>query len=505
MLLILLPIFLILFLQTIKWYSNSTKRKTSPPSPPKLPVIGNLHQLGLFPHRTLQSLARKHGPVMLLHLGSVPVLVISSAEAACEIMKTHDRVFANRPHGKLYDILLYDSKDVSTAPYGEYWRQIRSISVLHLLSVKRVRSLRCVREEEIMLMMEKIRNSCSSASPVNLSGLIARTINDIVCRVALGRKYGGESGKGFKKLLEEFTELLGSFIVGDYVPWLGWLTWISGVYAKANRVAKEFDDLLEEVVEEHINREKGASNKKDVRSDSEGQSDFVDVLLWIQRTNALGFSIDRTVIKALILDMFSAGTDTISTLLEWEMTELLRHPLVMKKLKDEGKNVAGDRVHITEEDLDQMPYLMAVVKETLRLHPPIPLLVPRESSQDIQLKGYQVKAGTRVFINAWAIARDPAYWEEPEEFKPERFLNSSVDVKGNDFHLIPFGAGRRGCPGIAYAMVANEIVLANLIHQFDWEIPSGFAGEKTLDLSETVGLTMHRKSPLMAVATTKKK
>lgn len=301
MLLILLPIFLILFLQTIKWYSNSTKRKTSPPSPPKLPVIGNLHQLGLFPHRTLQSLARKHGPVMLLHLGSVPVLVISSAEAACEIMKTHDRVFANRPHGKLYDILLYDSKDVSTAPYGEYWRQIRSISVLHLLSVKRVRSLRCVREEEIMLMMEKIRNSCSSASPVNLSGLIARTINDIVCRVALGRKYGGESGKGFKKLLEEFTELLGSFIVGDYVPWLGWLTWISGVYAKANRVAKEFDDLLEEVVEEHINREKGASNKKDVRSDSEGQSDFVDVLLWIQRTNALGFSIDRTVIKALIL------------------------------------------------------------------------------------------------------------------------------------------------------------------------------------------------------------
>lgn len=199
--------------------------------------------------------------------------------------------------------------------------------------------------------------------------------------------------------------------------------------------------------------------------------------------------------------MFSAGTDTISTLLEWEMTELLRHPLVMKKLKDEGKNVAGDRVHITEEDLDQMPYLMAVVKETLRLHPPIPLLVPRESSQDIQLKGYQVKAGTRVFINAWAIARDPAYWEEPEEFKPERFLNSSVDVKGNDFHLIPFGAGRRGCPGIAYAMVANEIVLANLIHQFDWEIPSGFAGEKTLDLSETVGITMHRKSPLMALAT----
>ncbi|KAL5064549.1 hypothetical protein RYX36_026286 [Vicia faba] len=177
----------------IKWYSNSTKPKNSPPSPPKFPIIGNLHQLGLFPHRTLQSLAKQYGPFMQIHLGSVPVLVISSPEAASEIMKTHDRIFANRPQTKLYDILLYDCKDVSTAPYGE---------------------------------------------------------------VALGRKYSGESGKGFKMLLMDFTELLGTIVVGDYVPWLDWFTHVSGFYARAKRVAKRFNDLLEDVVEDHISKQK---------------------------------------------------------------------------------------------------------------------------------------------------------------------------------------------------------------------------------------------------------
>lgn len=199
--------------------------------------------------------------------------------------------------------------------------------------------------------------------------------------------------------------------------------------------------------------------------------------------------------------MFAGGTDSISTFLEWAMTELLRHPIVMKKLQDEGRKVVGDRRRhiITEEDLGDMKYLKAVVKETLRLHPPVPLLVPRESTEDIKVNGcYHVEAGTRVIVNAWAIARDPKYWDEPEEFKPERFLNSSIDIKGNDFNVIPFGAGRRGCPAVAYATVANELLLANLVHQFDWALP---AGVETLDMTETVGITMHRKTPLMAVAT----
>lgn len=420
--------------------------------------------------------------------------MVSSADDAREIMKTHDRIFASRPNMRMSDIVLYGSKDVAAAPYGEYWRQIRSICVLHLLSVTRVRSLGAVREEETALLMEKIRHSSSSSLPVNLSELLSTVTNDIVCRAALGRKYGGESGGEFKKLLMEFTEVLGAFVVGEFVPWLDWVTHLSGLYGRAKRVAKQFDELMEEIVEEHLNRQ-GSSGH--VSSDHD---DFVDVLLQIQRTDATGFPVDRTIIKALILDMFTAGTDTTSTFLEWAMTELIRHPIVMKKLQDEGRNVAGDRAHIIEEDLGHMPYLKAVVKETLRLHVPIPLLVPRESMQDIKLKGYHIAAGTRVIVNAWAIARDPTYWDEPEEFKPERFLDSSIDVKGNDFQVIPFGAGRRGCPGITFAMAVNELVLANLVHQFDWALPGGKEGEETLDMSETVGLTMHRKTPLIAYA-----
>ncbi|KAE9610104.1 putative cytochrome P450 [Lupinus albus] len=496
--------FLLLFL-LFKWYSNSSSNQNLPPSPPKFPILGNLHQIGLFPHKTFQTLAKQYGHMMLLHFGRVPVLVVSSADAAREIMKTHDRVFASRPTMKMSNIILYDSKDVAAAKYGEYWRQIRSICVLHLLSVKRVQSLFSVRGEEVALFMEKIRNSSYSSTPVNLSESLSTLTNDIICRATLGRKYGRESGKEFKKMMMEFNELGGSFVIGDYIPWFDWLTHLSGLYARAKRVAKQFDDLMEEIVEEHKNRQKGANNNShDDPSDSEHHNDFVDVLLWIQRTNAAGFPVDRTTIKALTLDMFIAGTDTTSTFLEWAMTELIRHPNVMKKLQDEGRNVAGgDRVHITEQDLGHMPYLKAVVKETLRLRVPIPLLVPRESMQDIKLQGYHIAAGTRVIINAWAIARDPTYWDEPEEFKPERFMDSSIDVKGNDFQLIPFGAGRRSCPGIAFAMAVNEIVLANLVHQFDWALPGGVAGE-TFDMSETFGLTMHRKIPLVAVATPRK-
>ncbi|KAL2330865.1 hypothetical protein Fmac_018446 [Flemingia macrophylla] len=388
----------------------------------------------------------------------------------------------------MFDIVSYGSKDMAMAPYGEYWRQIRSISVLHLLSVKRVQSFHALRHEEIETMMQNIRHSCSSSLPLNLSEMLFTVTNNIICRVALGRKYEGEREREFKKLMVELMEVLGNFVIGDYVPWLECLTQVSGLYGRAKRVAKQFEELLDEVIEKHV-----------IRSDNEGHSDFVDVLLWIQRTNAVGFPIDRITMKALLFDMFFAGTDTASTTLEWAMTELLRHPSVIKKLQDESRRVARDRNHINEEDLCHMPYLKAVVKETLRFHTPLPVLVQRRCMQDIKLNDYHVEAGTMVLVNAWAIARDPMYWDEPEEFKPERFLNSSIDVKGNNFELlIPFGAGRRGCPGTMFAMVVIELALANLIHQFDWALPDG---DNTIDMSETIGLVMHRKTPLTAVAT----
>lgn len=200
--------------------------------------------------------------------------------------------------------------------------------------------------------------------------------------------------------------------------------------------------------------------------------------------------------------MFAAGTDTTYTVLEWAMTELLRHPSIMRKLQNEVRRIVGNKSQITENDLVDMRYLKAVIKETLRLHPPIPLLVPRKSTQDVKVNGYDIKANTQVIVNAWKIGRDSKSYNNPEEYDPERFLNThrGIDYKGNDFELIPFGAGRRICPGIQFAMAINEIALANLVHKFDWALPAGEAKCEYLDMSESIGLTIHRKIPLKVVA-----
>lgn len=416
-------------------------------------------------------------------------------------MKTHDVIFSDRPSTKTGNKLLYNGKDVAGAKYGEFWRQMKSICVLHLLSTKRVRSFRSVREEEMVLMMEKIEKSISLS--VNLTEMLMSFTNDMICRVAFGRKYGGkEGGNDFKKMLREFLEMLGSFRVGDFIPWLGWTNWIGGWDAKVERVAKEFDCFLEGVVREHEDRRLrvDGQGKDEDREDNEKVNDIVDVLLEVQSDEKVGFPIDRDSIKALILDMFSGGTDTTYTVLEWAMTELLRHPTVMHELQKEVREITGEKSYANEDDLEKMKYLKAVIKETLRLHPPIPLLVPRLSTQDAKINGYDIPGKTAVIINAWAIHRDPAFWDEPEKFNPERFMNSPTDFRGQDFQLIPFGGGRRICPGISFAIANNELVLANLVNKFDWTLPGG-AKPESLDTDECTGLTIHRKTPLFVVAT----
>ncbi|XP_065878236.1 cytochrome P450 736A117-like [Euphorbia lathyris] len=470
----------------LKCSSFSSNKSGLPPSPPTFPIIGNFHQLGLYPHRSLQKLAEIYGPIMLLHLGSLPALIISSADMAREIMKTHDIIFSDRPKSKVLKIVAYGQKDIAVAPYGEYWRQMKSIAVLHLLSNRRVQSYRDVREEEINSMIDHIK--CSSSLPVNLSEIFANTTNDIVCRIALGRKYGEDGrGRSFKDLLREGGEVSGVFDVGDFIPWLGWVSSAKGLYAKAEKVAKKMDEFLDKVVDEHL--------AKDNWKDDSKNKDFVDVLLWIQKENIASFPIDRTSIKAIIQDVFGAGTDTTYTALEWTMTELLRHPKVMKKLQNEIRETVKNKLEITEGDLHKIPYLKAVIKEAMRLHPPLPLLVPRVSTQDVKVKRFNIAAGTQVFINVYAIGRDPTIWDRAEEFLPDRFLNSSIDFKGQNFKLIPFGAGRRLCPGIQFAMSTDELALAKLLHKFDWE------ATKDLDMTETTGFTAKRYLPLLAVAT----
>ncbi|GKA18668.1 cytochrome P450 71A4-like protein, partial [Tanacetum coccineum] len=262
---------------------------------------------------------------------------------------------------------------------------------------------------------------------------------------------------------------------------------------------KEIDEFLDGVIEDHVNKNKMADGNVDGGND---QSQYlVDILLDVQREDTTNFIFDRGTIKAVIMDVFPGGTDT-STLLEWALSELVRHPHIMKELQTEVTKIVEGRSMITEDDTQNMHYLKAVLKETLRLHPPLPLLVPRRSRLYVKLMGYDIAQGTQVMVNVWAIARDPLLWDEPDKFKPQRFLNSSIDYKGLDFELLPFGAGRRGCPGIQFSAAIRELALANILYKYDLALPSEGKPED-LDMHEIFGLTVHKESPLIVMTTSR--
>ncbi|XP_042483294.1 cytochrome P450 736A117-like [Macadamia integrifolia] len=302
-------------------------------------------------------------------------------------------------------------------------------------------------------------------------------------------------------MIREFTTLLGVFSVRDFIPWLGWVDYVSGLDTRVEKNFREIDCFLDRVIEDHMIQFQRTKDGGCGATDGDGQ-DFVYFLLGIEKDDSGGIILERDHIKAIILDMFAAGTDTTYTVIEWAMVELLRHPEIMKEVQDEVRKIAKGKTNITEDDLEQMHYMKSVIKESLRLHPPIPLLVPRESLEDVKIQGYDIPAKTTVIINALAIGRDPNYWEEAEQFQPKRFLNAArnVDFKGHDFQFIPFGAGRRGCPGTQFAISVNELALANILNNFDWALLDGVSG-KDLDMTECSGITAHLKSSLLVIPT----
>lgn len=469
-----------------------TRRKLNlPPSPPKLPIIGNLHQLGKLPNLSLSKLAHKLGPIIFLQLGEVPTIVVSSAAMAKEVMKTHDLAFCSRPQLYSAKWLFYNCTNIVFSPYGDYWRQVRKICILELLSTKRVQSYSFIREEEVSRLIQRIAGSCSK--PINLTKLLGLYANDVLCRVVLGKNFseGGEYDRhGFQSMLDEYQELLGGFSIGDFFPSKEFIHSLTGHRSRLQRTFRRFDNFFNKMVQGHLNPERT----------NEGEKDILDVLLDIQKDGCgageMALTIDN--VKAILLDMFAAGTDTSFITLDWGMTELIMNPKVMKQAQTEVRSIVRER-QVLESDLPRLHYLKAVIKEIFRLHPPVPVLVPRESIQDVNIAGYDIPAKTRVFVNAWAIGRDPQSWENPETFDPERFVGSTIDFKGQDFELLPFGAGRRGCPGIIFGTVTVELALAQLLHSFDWELPPGIEA-KDLDLTEAFGISMHKTSDLIVVA-----
>lgn len=483
-------IFLAVALNFVSKTKSKRRKLNLPPSPPKKPIIGNLHQLGNMPHISLRNLAEKYGPIIYLQLGEVPTVVVSSAKLAKEVMATHDLALASRPQLYSAKRMFYNCTDIAFAPYGAYWRHIRKICILELFSLKRVQSFSFVREDEALRLVHRIEGNYPGHT--NLSKMLGVYANDVVCRAVFGRDFyekGEYDRHGFQQMLIDYQVLLGGFSLGDFFPSMEFIHSLTGFKSKLDETFRRFDEFFDEVIAEHLNRKKVDEEYKDL----------VDVLLDIQSNNAGDIHLTMDNVKAIIFDMFVAGTDTSFITLDWGMTELIMNPRVMKKAQDEVRSVVRDRRQVLESDLPQLHYIKAVIKEIFRLHPPAPVLLPRESTEDVKIDGYDIPSKTRIFVNVWAIGRDPDSWTNPELFEPERFVGSSIDFKGQDFELIPFGAGRRGCPAMTSGVATVELALAQLLHSFDWELPSNIQ-PKDLDMTELFGITMHRICDLIVVA-----
>ncbi|XP_071719110.1 premnaspirodiene oxygenase-like [Rutidosis leptorrhynchoides] len=485
--------FVIKLLNIIK--KPNSNPKFPPPGPWKIPLIGNILSMVSRqpPHVVLRNLARKHGPLMHLQLGEVSALVVSSPQLAKEFMIKNDLAFANRPEIQAGKIIMYNNSDIAFTPYGNYWRQLRKICTLELLSAKKVQSFSYIREEEVKSMIESIVSS--SGSPMNLSEKIFTLTNTITSRAAFGKI--PKDKDLLVHMLNEMADVAGGFDIADLFPSFKFLHVVTSTSSKMAKIHQTLDKILINVIAEH---EKEKENTKGLKI-SRDKEDLLDILFRLKDSGDLEFPFSIDNLKAVILDIFSAGTDTTSSTVEWVMSEFLRNPEVLKKAQAEVREVFKVKPLVQETEFQGLKYLKMVIKETLRLHPTAPLLVPRECRESCVVNGYVIPVKTKVIINAWALGRDPEYWHDADRFLPERFKNSSIDFSGNNLEYIPFGAGRRMCPGILFGVANIESILSNLLYHFDWKLPAGMKHED-LDMSEsTLGTVCRKKNSLYLIAT----
>ncbi|KAL3526733.1 hypothetical protein ACH5RR_011389 [Cinchona calisaya] len=468
--------------------SLSRKAKKLPPGPTPFPIIGNLHLLGDQPHKSLAKLAKKHGPLMSLKLGQITTVVVTSSDMAKEVLQKQDLAFSFR---SIPDALhAHDQYRYSVVwlPVASRWRSLRKILNSNIFSGNRLDANQHLRLKKVQELVAYCRKNSQVGEAVDVGRAAFRTSLNLLSNTLFSKDLTdpySDSAKEFKDLVWNIMLEAGKPNLVDFFPVLEKID-PQGIRRRMTihfgKVLKLFGGLVDERLEQ--GKSKG------------GNSDVLDVLLTTSE-DAPG-EIDRTHIERMCLDLFVAGTDTTSNTLEWAMAEVLRNPEKMKKAKAELAEVIGKGKLVEEADVSRLPYLRCIVKETLRIHPPVPFLIPRRVDQDVEVCGYNVPKGSQVLVNAWAIGRDETVWENALAFKPERFWESELDIRGRDFELIPFGAGRRICPGLPLAVRMVPVMLGSLLNSFGWKLEAGIA-PKDLDMEEKFGITLQKAYPLRAV------
>ncbi|KAI3451536.1 hypothetical protein Pfo_008201 [Paulownia fortunei] len=470
--------FSFLFYNYLLWFRSAKPKTGIDKAPPEAggawPFTGHLHLMGggssaELPHINLAALADKYGPVFTIRLGVHRALVVSSWELAKELFTTYDLAVSSRPRLRASKHLGYNFAMLAFSPYGAYWRGLRKLISVELLSSSRVELLShvCVSEtaqsiNELYKLWEEKKDGSGSVM-VDMKQWFGNLNLNVVLRMVETRRC--------REVLRDFFHLLGLFVVADALPYLGWLD-LGGYEKRMKETAKELDGIVGGWLAEH--REKAYSGE-------DKPQDFMDVMLSVVQGAGLQGQYDAdTTVKSTCESLIAGGSDTTTVMLIWSLSLLLNNRRILKKAQEELDKHIGRERRVNESDINKLVYLQAIVKETLRLYPAAPLSAAREFSKDSNVEDYHIPKGT------WLI--------DSLEFKPERFLSThkNVDVRGHDFELIPFGAGRRICPGANFGLNVLHLVLANLLQAFDLSTVS----DEMVDMTESAGLTNIKATPL---------
>lgn len=487
-------------LLTLVWFWWTTKKLSSkpplPPGPRGLPLVGYLPYLSPNLHRDYLALAKIYGPIFKFWMGTKLCVVISSPQLIGQVVREQDTVFANRDVSIAALILTHGGNDIAFASYGPKWKKLRKIFANEMSSNTVLNNLYGLRREEVRKSVRYLYDRINT--PIDIGSLVCQTAINSIMNMTIGASLKGVDAPidscQIKKVIEDLVMLLGKPNISDVLPMLKSFD-IQGIARDITKITQLFEAMIDNAMAKRknaiINHVANASTRKDL----------LQFLMELHEDQDSETSISMPEIKALLMDTILGATDTTTTSVEWAMSEIFNKPMVLNKIQEELKQVVGLNNNVEESHLSKLTYLNAVFKETLRLHPPAPFLIPRFPSQSAIVGGYTIPKGTTIFLNVWSMQRDASVWENPLEFLPERFLGveSQGDVKynflGKNFNYLPFGSGRRICPGFSLGEKMVMLMLASLLHCFDWQMPIG----TKVDLSDKFGIVLKKKDPLIAI------
>ncbi|CAN1333232.1 Labd-13Z-ene-9,15,16-triol synthase, chloroplastic [Linum perenne] len=465
----------------VLWLLLERANETLPPGPCGLPIVGYLPFLSTQLHKRFTELAEVHGPVYKLWLGCKMYVVIGSPSLAKQV-REQVVTFSDRDLLIASKIISYGGNDIAFSSYLPDWRKLRKVFVHELLSNARLEGSYVLRKKEVERAVKDVyRNG------IDVGEVAFGTVIGMITKMFWGGTLDGDDvavvGREFRSAAAKLVEVLGRPNVSDFFPVLARFD-LQGIEREMKRVSGGMDKIFDFVIER---------KKKKTRGDNKWD-DFMHFLLDF-RDDDTGISISTQQIKAMLMDIVVGGTDTTSTTIEWAMSELTLHPQSMQKAQLELAQVIKPNNLVEESDIPNLPFLHAIIKETLRLHPVAPLLLPRSPTESCHVGGYTIPQGAKVFLNVWAIHRNPEYWNNPTSFNPDRFLEEDLDYLGNNFHYLPFGSGRRICAGLPLGEKMVMYVLATFLHMFDWEVPEGVVA----DSKEKFGVVLEKATPLVLV------